>query len=115
MAPVLEARQLAKTYETGGAKVLGLRGVELTPAGRALDDDVSSVLAVVEQIKKEAHRAERGAKLKCLIGVVPHPYIDQLVADAHRRVERDGSRASASSQGRVRVPVFQPGADAVCG
>ena len=30
MAPVLEARQLAKTYETGGAKVLGLRGVDLS-------------------------------------------------------------------------------------
>jgi len=30
MAPILEARQLAKTYETGGAKVLGLRGVDLT-------------------------------------------------------------------------------------
>ncbi len=29
MAPVLEARQLAKTYETGGAKVLGLRGVDI--------------------------------------------------------------------------------------
>ena len=30
MAPVLEARQLAKTYETGGAKVLGLRGVDIS-------------------------------------------------------------------------------------
>jgi putative ABC transport system ATP-binding protein len=30
MAPVLEARQLAKTYETGGTKVLGLRGVDLS-------------------------------------------------------------------------------------
>jgi putative ABC transport system ATP-binding protein len=29
MAPILEARQLAKTYETGGAKVLGLRGVDI--------------------------------------------------------------------------------------
>ena len=29
MTPVLEARQLAKTYETGGAKVLGLRSVDL--------------------------------------------------------------------------------------
>jgi putative ABC transport system ATP-binding protein len=30
MAAVLEARQLAKTYDTGGAKVLGLRGVDLS-------------------------------------------------------------------------------------
>jgi putative ABC transport system ATP-binding protein len=30
MTPVLEARQLAKTYETGGAKVLGLRGVDMS-------------------------------------------------------------------------------------
>ena len=30
MAPVLEARNLAKTYETGGAKVLGLRGVDIS-------------------------------------------------------------------------------------
>jgi putative ABC transport system ATP-binding protein len=30
MAPVLEAKQLAKTYETGGAKVLGLRGVDIS-------------------------------------------------------------------------------------
>ena len=30
MAAVLEARQLAKTYETGGAKVLGLRGVDIS-------------------------------------------------------------------------------------
>jgi putative ABC transport system ATP-binding protein len=30
MAPVLEARHLAKTYETGGAKVLGLRGVDIS-------------------------------------------------------------------------------------
>jgi energy-coupling factor transporter ATP-binding protein EcfA2 len=29
MTLVLEARQLAKTYETGGAKVLGLRGVDV--------------------------------------------------------------------------------------
>ena len=30
MAPVLEAKQLAKTYESGGAKVLGLRGVDIS-------------------------------------------------------------------------------------
>jgi hypothetical protein len=30
MAPILEAKQLAKTYETGGAKVLGLRGVDIS-------------------------------------------------------------------------------------
>jgi putative ABC transport system ATP-binding protein len=30
MTPLLEARQLAKTYETGGAKVLGLRGVDIS-------------------------------------------------------------------------------------
>ena len=30
MAPVLEAKNLAKTYETGGAKVLGLRGVDIS-------------------------------------------------------------------------------------
>ena len=30
MTPVLEARQLAKTYETGAAKVLGLRGVDIS-------------------------------------------------------------------------------------
>jgi putative ABC transport system ATP-binding protein len=30
MTPVLEARNLAKTYDTGGAKVLALRGVDLT-------------------------------------------------------------------------------------
>ena len=30
MTPVLEARQLAKTYDTGGAKVLGLRGVDIS-------------------------------------------------------------------------------------
>jgi putative ABC transport system ATP-binding protein len=30
MAAVLEARQLAKTYDTGGAKVLGLRGVDIS-------------------------------------------------------------------------------------
>jgi putative ABC transport system ATP-binding protein len=30
MTLVLEARQLAKTYETGGAKVLGLRGVDIS-------------------------------------------------------------------------------------
>jgi putative ABC transport system ATP-binding protein len=29
MTPVLEARGLAKTYDTGGAKVLGLRGVDI--------------------------------------------------------------------------------------
>ena len=30
MTPVLEARQIAKTYDTGGAKVLGLRGVDIS-------------------------------------------------------------------------------------
>ncbi len=30
MAPVLEAKNLAKTYETGGTKVLGLRGVDIS-------------------------------------------------------------------------------------
>ena len=30
MTPVVEARHLAKTYETGGAKVLGLRGVDIS-------------------------------------------------------------------------------------
>jgi putative ABC transport system ATP-binding protein len=30
MTAVLEARQLAKTYESGGAKVLGLRGVDIS-------------------------------------------------------------------------------------
>jgi putative ABC transport system ATP-binding protein len=30
MTPILEARLLAKTYETGGAKVLGLRGVDIS-------------------------------------------------------------------------------------
>jgi DNA-binding transcriptional LysR family regulator len=28
------------------------------------------------------NRAERGSRQRCVIGVVPHPYIDQLVADA---------------------------------
>ena len=32
MTPVLEARSLAKTYDTGGAKVLALRGVDLAIA-----------------------------------------------------------------------------------
>ena len=32
MTPILEARQLAKTYETGGTKVLGLRGVDISIA-----------------------------------------------------------------------------------
>jgi putative ABC transport system ATP-binding protein len=32
MTPVLEARNLAKTYDTGGAKVLALRGVDLAIA-----------------------------------------------------------------------------------
>jgi putative ABC transport system ATP-binding protein len=30
MTPILEARQLVKTYETGAAKVLGLRGVDIS-------------------------------------------------------------------------------------
>lgn len=30
MPPVLVAKNLAKTYETGGAKVLGLRGVDIS-------------------------------------------------------------------------------------
>ena len=30
MTPILEARQLAKTYDAGGVKVLGLRGVDLS-------------------------------------------------------------------------------------
>src|SRR5262245_243077 len=30
VSAVIEARNLAKTYETGGAKVLGLRGVDLS-------------------------------------------------------------------------------------
>jgi DNA-binding transcriptional LysR family regulator len=80
----------------------GTRGVELTPAGRALCDDAAGVLAVVEQINKEAHRAERGSSQRCVIGVVPHPFIDQLVADAV--VRSDHLRISTQLLGTPSVP-----------
>jgi len=91
--PALSRQMKDLEYDVGVSLFeRGTRGVELTPAGEAFLTDVTSVLTVVEHMKQEAVRAERGAAQQCFIGVVPHPNVDRLVADVVGRLGTGPSR-----------------------
>lgn len=55
------------------------RGIDLTPSGEIFRRDVVGLLAGVDRLHKEVKRAERGTSGRCVLGVVPHRYVDQIV------------------------------------
>ena len=70
----------------------GTRGVELTETGSVFLRDVESMLTVVDNIKNEVHRAGRESEQRCVLAVVPHPWVDRIVipviADLEARTPR---------------------------
>jgi len=88
------SRQMRDLEYDVGVELLerGTRGVELSTPGQGFLDDVRSVLSIVDHIDKEVHRAQRGTSQRCVVGVVPHPHIDRLVARAMADLESRGSR-----------------------
>jgi DNA-binding transcriptional LysR family regulator len=73
----------------------GTRGVALTAAGGVFLGDVKSVLSVVDHLPNEVRRAERAAEQRCVIGAVPHPWVDRIMVTAIADLE--------SRKARVRV------------
>ena len=101
---VLEARNLAKTYDTGGSKVLALRGIDLA----------------VRRGEFVAIRGPSGCGKSTLLNLLAgldRPTAGRGVAGrrAHRRARRDAARPPAPPQDRLRLPVLQPDPDAVGG
>lgn len=95
------SRQMRELEYDIGTQLLerGTRGVELTPAGRALHPDAQGILAVVDQIAAEVKRAQRGAQeRRCVIGVVPHPHVDTLVALAVSEMEGRAPRVRVGTR-----------------
>ena len=91
--PALSRQMKDVEYDVGVTLFArGTRGVELTAAGQEFLENVKGVLAVVDHLDKEARRAERGLTQRCVIGVVPHPAVDQLVAWAVSRLESQPDR-----------------------
>jgi len=76
----------------------GTRGVELTAPGQVFLDDVNDLLTVVDHLSTEVQRAKRGAAQRCVIGVVPHPHIDKIVATVLADLETRGVRVRAGTR-----------------
>ena len=75
------------------------RGVELTPAGEALNSDARAILAVVERLPAETRRAKRGSQeRRCVIGCVPHPHIDTITALTVSEMESRSSRVRVGTR-----------------
>ncbi|HEX7939427.1 MAG TPA: LysR family transcriptional regulator [Gemmatimonadaceae bacterium] len=86
--PALSRQMKELEFDVGVALFeRGTRGVELTTAGQAFLADVNGVLTIAEHMKREAGRAQRGTTQHCVVGVVPHPHVDRLVADLVSEVE----------------------------
>jgi DNA-binding transcriptional LysR family regulator len=76
------------------------RGVALTDAGEDFLDSARGVLSLVEHLPREALRAHRGAaQNRCLIGVVPHPFVDRVLVSAINDLETRGERVRVGTRG----------------
>ena len=102
MAPVLEAKNLAKTYETGGASYWAFAA--------------STSRSSVASSSRSWGRVGAGSRRCSISSPADRP---RLVRSGSTAIASTGladrSRAPPSAQGRLRVPVLQPGADAYCG
>lgn len=80
--PALSRQMRELEYDVGVELLTRVtRGVELTPAGEAMHSDARGILAIVDRLPAEAKRAKRGSQeRRCVIGVVPHPHVDTIVA-----------------------------------
>jgi DNA-binding transcriptional LysR family regulator len=70
----------------------GSRGVDLTASGDVFLRDVAGLLADVDRFHKEVHRAQRGTLGRCVLGVVPHRYVDRILNDVLDSLAKMGAR-----------------------
>jgi DNA-binding transcriptional LysR family regulator len=107
--PALSRQMRELEYDVGVTLLdRGTRGMGMTPAGDVFLTDVRAILSVVDHIPREARRAERGTTQRCLVGAVPHPYVDRIVAAATADLEARGSRVRVGM--RAVITLHQPDA-----
>ncbi len=96
------SRQMRELEYDVGVQLLErvTRGVELTPAGEALQSDARGILAVVDRLPAEVKRAKRGAQeRRCVIGCVPHPHVDTIEALTVSEMEARSPRVRVGTRG----------------
>ncbi|HMC55197.1 MAG TPA: LysR family transcriptional regulator [Gemmatimonadaceae bacterium] len=73
------------------------RGMDLTVAGEVFAGATRSVLSIVDHVPREIRRAIRGTAQRCVVGAVPHPHMERIIAAVMADLE--------SRHPRVRVGV----------
>jgi len=68
------------------------RGVEATPVGEEFLGDVKRVIEMVDRLPREVRRGERETTQRCIVGVVPHPWVDHLMAQVITDLESRATR-----------------------
>jgi DNA-binding transcriptional LysR family regulator len=74
------------------------RGMHLTAAGEEFIGDVKGVLSIVDHVPREVRRAMRGTAQRCVIGAVPHPYVERVIARATADLENRGARVRVGTR-----------------
>jgi DNA-binding transcriptional LysR family regulator len=99
--PALSRQMRELEYDVGVELLVRVtRGVELTPAGEALQSDARGLLTIVDRLPAEVLRAKRGSQeRRCVIGVVPHPHVDTIVAVTVAEMEGRNPRVRVGTRG----------------
>ena len=108
--PALSRQMRELEYDVGVQLLVRVtRGVELTPAGEALQSDARGILTIVDRLPAEVRRAKRGSQeRRCVIGCVPHPHVDTIIALTVAEMESRSPRVRVGTRG-VESPA-QPAA-----
>lgn len=102
--PALSRQMRELEYDVGVALFSReSRGMEVTPAGETFRGDVGDVLTVVDKIPREIRRAERARTQRCVIAVVPHPAVDNVVARVLAELETRGERVRVGTRSIMSI------------
>jgi DNA-binding transcriptional LysR family regulator len=102
--PALSRQMRELEYDVGVALFSReSRGMGITDAGETFRDDISDVLAVVDKIPREIRRAERAQAQRCVVGVVPHPAVQAVVARVLADIDARAERVRIATQPVVSV------------
>jgi DNA-binding transcriptional LysR family regulator len=79
------SRQIRSIEKELGVQLLRrkARGVEITPAGRALLEEANAIIGLVDRAKEKVRRTATGAQGQISVGVTPtgpfHPFVPQVI------------------------------------